>query len=111
MARFAKISGYLLLVVYLGYFTGTNFFVHSHRFQNHVVVHSHPFAAKNHGHSANEFQLISLLQEATCLSSESLSMADCPAVPSLELEARALVCWPMGSAVKTPQLRGPPSLN
>lgn len=58
MARHSKIIGLLLATLYLSYFIGTHFFVHSHQLPTRVVVHSHPFAKQPHDHSAIELQLI-----------------------------------------------------
>ena len=58
MARHTKIIGLLLAALYLSYFVGTHFFVHSHQLPTRVVVHSHPFAKQPHNHSTMEIQLI-----------------------------------------------------
>ncbi len=63
--RALRMVNYLLLVMYLGYFTGTTIFIHSHLFQNRIIVHSHPYTNHQHGHSENELLLLDQLQDRT----------------------------------------------
>jgi len=67
MARHSKIIGMLLAALYLSYFVGTHFFVHTHQLPTRVVVHSHPFAKLPHNHTTLELQLIDELSTYTCL--------------------------------------------
>ncbi len=54
----SRYLGLLLATLYLSYFVGTHFFVHSHQLPTRVVVHSHPFAKQPHSHSTMEIELI-----------------------------------------------------
>lgn len=57
-----KIKGITLLLLFVGYFIGINFFPHKHIIDGEVVIHSHPFStSENHTHSAGTVQLIQLL--------------------------------------------------
>ena len=61
MGNTKKIVSLLLLVLYVGYYTGTTFFVHSHNCADGAITHSHPYASATHTHSAAAFQLIESL--------------------------------------------------
>jgi hypothetical protein len=63
--RAIRIVNYLMLVMYLGYFTGTTIFIHSHLFQNRIIVHSHPYTNSQHGHSESELLVLDQLQDRT----------------------------------------------
>lgn len=110
MAKIGKVISYLLLVVYIGYFASTNFFVHSHHFQNRTVVHSHPFANRSHGHTGNEIQLIDLLQEITSTEGVSLPSVSCPEIECFVIEAETQEQSPVLADVQHLQRRGPPCL-
>lgn len=66
MKTIKQITVLLLTALYLFYFAGTHFFVHSHFINERIVVHSHPFAKSNHTHSTLEIQLIDELSNDTC---------------------------------------------
>lgn len=104
----SKLISFLLLVLYMGYFAGVNFFVHSHMVQNHLVVHSHPYASKNHNHSDKAIQLVDLLQDYTSTEPVHVDAPHC-AVIDLLVEASAL---PLEHIVASSglysQLRAPP---
>lgn len=72
MKRTRQILVLLLTAVYLFYFAGTHFFVHSHFINERIVVHSHPFAKSNHTHTTLEIQLIDELSNDTCTVDDSL---------------------------------------
>lgn len=106
--RMNKMVSYLMLVVYLGYFTGTTIFIHQHQFQNHIVVHSHPYTNHQHEHTANQLLMLDQLQDRTSteavyfyvpIVAESLC---CALTPVLSLQP---VC---DCDVAIPQLRAPP---
>ena len=61
MGKTKKIVSLLLLVLYVGYYAGTTFFVHSHNCTNGVIIHSHPYTSATHTHSTTSFQLIDSL--------------------------------------------------
>ncbi len=67
MERHHKFIGLLLAALYLSYFVGTHFFVHTHQLPTRMVVHSHPFANHPHSHSTLELQIIDELSTYTCL--------------------------------------------
>ena len=62
-----RIFAIFLLLLYTFFFVSTNLFVHSHQGPTYKIVHSHPWSGKTHNHSANEFQLISLLSSGNCI--------------------------------------------
>lgn len=72
MRRIKQILIPLLTAVYLFYFAGTHFFVHSHFINERIVVHSHPFAKSNHTHTTLEIQLIDELSNDTCTTDHSI---------------------------------------
>lgn len=53
----------LLLTIFLGYFTSTHFFYHTHIVDGVAITHSHPFAdlGKNYSHSSSDFKNIAML--------------------------------------------------
>jgi hypothetical protein len=60
---------YLLLILYLGYYSSITLFPHAHIINGVTIVHSHPFnsdngrSASNSPHNGKELQLINLLSE------------------------------------------------
>jgi len=72
--RAIRIVNYLLLVMYLGYFAGTTIFIHSHLFQNRIIVHSHPYTNSQHGHSESELLVLDQLQDRTSTEAVYFSM-------------------------------------
>lgn len=62
-----KYMRYLLLILFLGYYSSIKFFPHTHIVDGKAIVHSHPYNPfskenpTNHHHSKNEFVLIHLL--------------------------------------------------
>lgn len=106
--RVTKIVNCLMLAVYLGYFAGTTLFIHHHHVENHIIVHSHPYTHHQHGHTANQFLLLDLLQDRTSTEAVSFSM---PSVVQIQLRPMENVdpVQPViigDSAV--PRLRAPP---
>lgn len=77
--------GFLLALLYVGFFVSGHFFVHSHQAIGHVVVHSHPFASHHHSHSQNQFETIDQLSYDTCLP------PTCPQVAILGVEVLVLL--------------------
>lgn len=69
MPRLRSIVGLLFATLYLWYFAGTHFFVHSHTWQHVTITHSHPFAGQ-HSHSGEQMQLIDQLCHY-CLTDDS----------------------------------------
>lgn len=110
MPRLNKIINILMLVVYIGHFTGTTFFIHQHRLTNGIIVHSHPYKNPHHGHSTHQFQTIDLLQDRTSTEAVDFSLPSCaqlqhPTIPAVDPHQSPIV---NGAAVS--QLRAPPTL-
>lgn len=70
----------MLLILFLGYYSGAVFFPHAHIVNGKTIVHSHPYNpfsktknSENHHHSKNEFFVINLL--STFLSSVLLPVS------------------------------------
>jgi len=66
-----KSSRYLLLFLFLGYYSSITFFTHSHIINGVTIVHSHPFNTDNGSnksnppHNGKELLIIQLLSEFT----------------------------------------------
>jgi len=64
---YKKITGYFLLILFLGYFGSITFFPHTHIVDGVTVVHSHPFRSQpgnvpvNHNHSKDGFIIIQFI--------------------------------------------------
>ncbi len=57
-----KLTSGFLLVSFVFYFVGINFFPHKHVINGRVIVHSHPFSSnEHHSHSSNALNLIQQL--------------------------------------------------
>ncbi len=66
-----RISGVLLLTLFVGYFVGITFFPHKHIVDGQLIVHSHPFSStEHHSHSAN---VLNLLQQLAQFVAKTLS--------------------------------------
>lgn len=106
--KLIKIVNLFLLVVYLAYFAGCNFFVHQHFLDGHKVVHSHPFASGTHHHSGNTIDVIALLQDYTSLEAVVSAVPSCAEI-NLWLDP-AVAVQPYVSAMHEglSQLRSPP---
>ena len=106
----AKIFNILMLVLYLGYFASSSFFVHQHRQKDVTIVHSHPYKDARHGHSAAQLQLINILQDRTSTEAVDFSLPECAQqqhniIKATEPYKSSPVC-----NVAVPQLRAPPML-
>jgi len=61
---FRKISGAILLALFVGYFVGITFFPHKHIVNGVTIVHSHPFSAnEQHSHGANMLQVLQQISQ------------------------------------------------
>jgi hypothetical protein len=64
---YKKITGYFLLILFLGYFGSITFFSHTHIVDGVTIVHSHPYKSHsgnipfNHNHSKNGFIFIQFI--------------------------------------------------
>jgi hypothetical protein len=64
---YKKLTGYFLLILFLGYFGSITFFPHTHIVDGVTIVHSHPYKSQpgnvpvNHNHSKNGFLLIQFI--------------------------------------------------
>lgn len=56
-----KLSGVLLLTLFVGYFGGINLFPHKHYVNGNLIVHSHPFSSEGHTHTAQSLYLLDSL--------------------------------------------------
>jgi len=62
-----KFAGYLLLILFTGYFISVTFFYHTHLVDGVTIVHSHPYKNHsgdipvNHNHSEKGFLLIQFI--------------------------------------------------
>lgn len=110
MHRWTKIINLLMLVVYLGYFTGTTFFVHQHHQKDVTIVHSHPYKDAHHGHSSTQLQLLNILQDRTSTEAVDLGLPECAQLQHHPLKAVALYPLRVVDDVAVHQLRAPPAL-
>lgn len=60
-AKLRSIIGYLLLFLFIGYYSSITLFWHAHRIGNEVITHSHPFNTADHSHTTAQFALIKML--------------------------------------------------
>lgn len=99
----------LMVAIYVVFYVSANFFYHSHVYANSKVVHSHPFGSKTHNHTADQIQLIQVVESSSYES--STPMAEVPAgiegiqstIVSIYGEQTAQI-----GAVAYPSLRAPP---
>jgi len=108
--RAVKVVHYLMLVLYLGYFTGTTIFIHSHLFHNRLIVHSHPYTNHQHGHSENELFLLDQLQDRTSTEAVYFSMPMNVHFPCSTIVAIAPSKLVFACDVAASLLRAPPVL-
>lgn len=108
--RAVRIVNYLLLVMYLGYFTGTTIFIHSHLFQNRIIVHSHPYTNSQHGHSESELLVLDQLQDRTSTEAVYFSMPMNVQLPCVALVAVVPLKLVLACDVVASLLRAPPAL-
>ena len=105
-----RLIAILLSFVFLQYFAWCNFFVHSHRLTNRIIVHSHPFSNKAHNHSTEETLIISQLSDATCLSQQPLGVPDCAVSVLHTMQDIYVGCRVKGESLLSPALRAPPAV-
>lgn len=54
-----RVTGALLLLLFVGYYVSSTLFLHTHQTTNGVITHSHPYSTTTeHTHTAAEIQLI-----------------------------------------------------
>lgn len=56
-----NISAFFLLVLFMGFWSSTHLFYHTHIVDGQIIVHSHPFGNSTAGHTGQELKLISIL--------------------------------------------------
>lgn len=61
------IIGFLLIVLYLGYYGGTTLFFHTHQTPYGTIIHSHPFKTA-HSHTIPAYITLSILSTVLFLS-------------------------------------------
>ena len=76
MVKSRKYISLLLLAVYAFFFASTNFFYHTHRLANGIIVHSHPFSNPEHSHTASQILLIDAIHTAVYLESAEQSVPE-----------------------------------
>lgn len=54
-------SVFFLLVLFIGFWSSTHLFYHTHIVDGQIIVHSHPFGNSSSGHTSQELKLISIL--------------------------------------------------
>ena len=54
-------SAFFLLVLFIGFWSSTHLFYHTHIVDGQIIVHSHPFGNSSSGHTSQELKLISIL--------------------------------------------------
>ena len=99
----------LMLVAYIAYFAGSNFFIHKHQMQFNVVVHSHPFTNPNHGHSEHDLVLLDLLQECTTTEAVHFELPQCAMQLCFAVQSVAPQQKPVVAVRWSEQLRAPPA--
>lgn len=57
-----SILKFLMVILFICYYVGNTAFIHTHRFQNYNITHSHPFIPGSHHahHSGQEVETIAL---------------------------------------------------
>ena len=70
--RYARnLGAMLLLLLFSEYLGSTSLFMHSHRIDGQLIVHSHPYSGSadspNHSHSAQQCKAIGMLSAFTAL--------------------------------------------
>ena len=63
-----SILKYLLVVLFISYYTGSVAFTHGHHFPTYTIIHSHPYlpgqdGQPQHTHSTAAFETINLLND------------------------------------------------
>lgn len=56
-----NISAFFLFVLFIGFWSSTHLFYHTHIVDGQIIVHSHPFGNSSSGHTSQELKLISIL--------------------------------------------------
>lgn len=93
-----KITGYVLLIIFLGFYGSITLFSHTHHIENGIViVHSHPYRHSGHGeplhsHTSNEIALLQFLAAFTTTQAKQyavsiISLPDAPAVFKNEISS------------------------
>ena len=105
--RAIRIVNYLMLVMYLGYFACTTIFIHSHLFQNRIIVHSHPYSNSQHGHSENELLVLDQLQDRTSTEAVYFSVPSnvqslCSTIVAIAPSKLVYVCNVAASLLRAP---------
>lgn len=108
-----KLGALLLLLLFTEYLGSTSLFVHSHRIDGHLIVHSHPYSGStdnpNHSHSTQQCKAIGLLSFFTALAAilgwPSLAVS----LPSHVLTVRRATVTRLTPAVHF-GLRSPPAI-
>lgn len=112
-----KISGFLrflLLVLFVSYYSSITLFYHTHLVNGEVIVHSHPFSKKNqkpfqsHSHSSSTYIHIQHLMYAVWESSPETPQITEPVISFCEYKVGYTLPFIHSSSYTYAQLRAPP---
>jgi len=104
-----QISGISLLVIFMSFWVGTNFFVHTHIVNNVLIVHSHPFSPEsNHQHSPDQLSLIQHLQHIDAYTAKHISTREILLCLTESLTQRNLSVFQTDNHCNISALRAPP---
>jgi hypothetical protein len=117
MAR--KITGSILLILFLGYFGSITLFSHTHHIDNgEIIVHSHPFKSfpgkepVRHSHSTNGFiQIHSIEHYNTTFSFSGIASFEPLSFLEFILLIKQKQDLPCSASLLVNSLRGPPDKN
>lgn len=94
------------MLVYAFFFASTNLFVHSHQFRGYTVVHSHPGKAATH--TADQIQLISILDNSTYDASDMVIAPESDVVLVCDVTTVAVCDAFVSDVPLSSSLRAPP---
>jgi hypothetical protein len=108
-----KISGYFLLILFLGVFCSNTFFEHIHLYNSEIIVHSHPFkhgedGKPMHSHTSNGYILVIMANNLVNNTLVSLALISIVLFASVRLFFSETICTRFRNDRTTVLLRGPP---
>jgi hypothetical protein len=108
-----KVSRYLLLLIFLGFFGSTTFFEHVHVVDGVSIVHSHPFkSGKNgvplHTHTVNGYVLIHFLTNYFTTAASFVVLAVILSLPLSKIKSNYGCPCLFGGFNTGNSMRGPP---
>lgn len=71
-----SILKFLMVILFICYYVGNTAFIHTHRFQDYTITHSHPFIPGSHHahHSGEEVETIALFNAFVALAVPVIAM-------------------------------------